>query len=149
LIYGQGAINRARVIEFLMIVSNPRIANIQLILASNDKTQVRTLTRDLQASKYLYDFLHLDDTTSLVADIESRIAQGSKAPIVLVINFQFAGAQCETLLRIAQDAQKVRAIECAVTNVPEGGSVRGRILKLGARLVEGNSSEMPMELTLH
>ena len=132
-----------------MIVSNPKTSNILLILVSNDKAQARTLMRDMQGSKYVYDFLHVADAASLLSDVQARIARGTRSPVVLVINFQFAGAECETLLRIAREAQQFMAIECVVTHVPQGDKARGRLLGLGARLVDGNASEMPMELTLH
>jgi hypothetical protein len=133
-----------------MIVPDQRAAQLQLILVSGDKAQARALTRDLQESRYLYAFSHLDERASLVANVKAQIALvGRRLPIVLIINHKFAGSQCEILVRQANEAKKTMAIECVVTDLSADIQARARLHRLGARLFDGDPAEISMELSLH
>jgi hypothetical protein len=133
-----------------MVIRTSETAQIQLILASGEKAQARSLMRDLQASKYVYQFAHNANRKTLVADVKAQIARSKgNLPIVLVINSKFAGTSCETLLRFARDASKAMAIECVVTNPPADDSARTRLAKLGARLFDGEVGEILAEPALH
>jgi hypothetical protein len=133
-----------------MVIRTSETAQIQLILASGEKAQARSLMRDLQASRYAYHFAHSTDRKTLVADVKALIDRSKGSlPTVLVINSKFAGPCCETLLRVARDAAKVMAIECVVTNPPPGRGARARLARLGARLFDGEVSEILAEPALH
>lgn len=133
-----------------MVIRTAETAQIQLILASGEKAQARSLLRDLQTSRYAYHFTQIADRKSLVADMKALIDRSSGSlPTVLVINCKFAGTCCESLLRIAREAATVMAIECVVTNPPADRSARARMARLGARLFDGEVSEFMAEPALH
>ncbi len=133
-----------------MVIRTSETAEIQLILATGEEAQARALLRDLQASKYAYHFARNTDPETLVADVKAQIARTKIGlPTVLVINSKFAGTCCETLLRLVRDAAKVMAIECIVTNLPADRTARARLARLGARLFDGEVSEILAEPALH
>jgi hypothetical protein len=136
--------------DILMIVPDERAAHLQLILVSGDKAQLNALMRDLKNSNYLYAFSHFDDSNTLVAGVQAQMTRGAgRIPLILIINHKFAGSNCETLVRYAQEAKKNMAIECVVTDLPKSTKAREQLHRLGARLFDGDPAEMPLELSLH
>jgi hypothetical protein len=133
-----------------MIVQDFAAAQILFILASDDRTQLQELTRDLKRSKYLYAFSYHADKATAVNCVSQAIADNDgKLPIVLVINYKFAGKTSKALLELAREAGKAAAIECVVTHPPTLDKERETLLALGARLFEEEASMALAELTLH
>ncbi len=133
-----------------MVVQDPSGAQIELILASNDAAQIRQLRQDVETSKFSYSFVHLSDRASLVANATRHIAlNGGKIPIVMVINYKFAGADCDFILRAAKAASAISAIESVVTDPPRNNALRQRLIHLGARLFNSDSADIRHQLTLH
>jgi hypothetical protein len=133
-----------------MIVQDFATAKILFILASDDRTQLQELTRDLKRSKYLYSFSYHADKATAVDCVSRTIADNDgRLPIVLVVNHKFAGKTSKTLLELARDAAKGAAIECVVTHPPTLAKERQTLLALGARLFEEEADMALAELTLH
>jgi len=133
-----------------MIVEDAVSAQFELILASDDPVQVRRLLSDLQASKYAYSFVGLSVREALVETACRQILKNAGTiPTVVVINHAFAGADCEALLQLALNASQIAAIECVVTNPPSDGGARERLIRLGAKLFDGEPGDASMLLTLH
>ena len=133
-----------------MIVQDFATAQILFILVSDDRIQVQELSRDLKRSKYLYSLSYHADKATAVKSVSQAIADnGSRLPIVLVVNYKFAGKASKTLLELARDAGKDAAIECVVTHPPTLNKERETLLALGARLFEEEANMALAELTLH
>jgi len=133
-----------------MIVEDAVAAQIELILASDDPVQVRRLLSDLQASKYAYSFVSLSVREALLeAACRQILKNAGTTPTVLVINHAFAGAECEALLQLALNASQIAAIECVVTNPPSDSTARARLIRLGAKLFDGEPGDESVFLTLH
>ena len=133
-----------------MVVEDAASAQIQLILASNDPMQIRQLLADLQASKYVYFFASLSIRATLVeAACRQILKNAGKTPNVIVINHAFADTDCEALLQLARNASPLAAVECVVTNPPSDIKARERLIRLGARLFDGEPDSELIPLTLH
>lgn len=133
-----------------MIVEDAASAQIELILASDDPEQIRRLLSDLQASKYAYSFVSLSVREALrEAACRQILKNAGTTPTVIVINHAFAGAECDALLQLAQNASQIAAIECVVTNPPSDRAARERLIRLGAKLFEGEPGDESALLTLH
>jgi hypothetical protein len=125
-------------------------AEIELILASDDAGQTRQLVNDLHASKHAYSFVSLSVRETLVEAVLRRILKNAgKMPSVMVINHTFVGADCEVLLQLALNASPIAAIECVVTNPPVEKGVREKLIRLGARLFDGEPGGEAALLVLH
>lgn len=133
-----------------MVVDDPCGAQIELILASDNRAQARELARDLKASRYAYAFVHLSMRGGLVEALRAQIARnGGRMPTVVVIDYTLAGTDCEALVRDVQVAARARAIECLVTHPPMDDRIRARLVDLGARLFDGDVGDALPLLTLH
>ena len=133
-----------------MITQDLAAAQILFILASDNAAQLKDLARDLQQSKYRYYFAPHTDRTNLLQSVKQQIAaNNARIPAVLVINYDFAGNDCESLVELVHITGKSAAIECLVTQPPKHEVTRERLVNLGARLFDGEGSRTMAELTLH
>lgn len=133
-----------------MITHDLATAQILFILVSDHRPQLQELTRDLQRSRYRYFFAPLADKACLLESVKQRIALNEgRLPIVLLINYKFAGKDCNTLLELARGLGKSAAIECVVTHPPRLESRRHVLEALGARLFDNEDGTAVTELTLH
>ena len=133
-----------------MITQDLAAAQILFILASDNAAQLKDLARDLQHSKYRYYFAPHTDKINLLEAVKRQIAANSaRIPAVLVINYEFAGNDCESLIELVHITSKSAAIECLVTQPPKHKTARERLVNLGARLFDGEGSLTMAELTLH
>jgi hypothetical protein len=131
-----------------MLAHDTATAQIQLILASNDRTRLRALQSDLRSSKFAYFFVNLVQRETLLSAVKTQIRQnGGKIPIVLVLDFRFARKDASALLEIVRAASRSLAIECVITDPPEDARTRERLSSLGARLFDNDASSL--EMTLH
>ena len=133
-----------------MVVEDAASCQIELILASDDPCQTRQLLGDLQSSKHAYSFVSLSVREALVeAACRQILKNAGKTPSVLVINHDFAGADCEVLLQLAMNASPIVAIACVVTNPPSEPDARERLVSLGATLFESEPEGEKVPLKLH
>jgi hypothetical protein len=131
-----------------MLSRDAATAQIQLILASNDRTQRLALEGDLRSSKFAYFFVNLAQRDTLLVSVKNQIEQNrGKIPIVLVLDFKFVTKDARALLELARAASRSLAIECVVTNPPKDAQTREILTSLGARLFDNDASSL--ELTLH
>ena len=131
-----------------MLSRDTTTAQIQLILASNDRTQLRALKSDLRSSKYAYFFVNLMQRDTLLRSVKSQIEQnGGRIPIVLVLDFKFVTKDARALLELVSTASRSLAIECVVTDPPEDTQTREMLTSFGARLFDNDASSL--EMTLH
>jgi hypothetical protein len=133
-----------------MVVEDAAVAQIELILASDDSKQTQQLLTDLQASRYTYSFVCLFVREALLEAACRRILRNAgNTPSVIVINHAFAGPDCEALLQLARNASPIAAVECVVTDPPSDSMARAKLIRLGARLFQGERHSELMLLTLH
>lgn len=133
-----------------MLVQDAAGAQIQLILASDNKAEAMQLTRDLHASKYAYRVLHLGDRATLLDSLKRVISEtGRTVPTVVVVNYNFAGRSSEALLQLANGISQDVAIECVVTSTPLDDGIRRRLKDLGATLFDGDLENISGNLTFH
>ncbi len=130
-----------------MAIQDPASAQIHLLLASNNPSQVQQLTHDLKRSNYFYAFTHHGDQNNILTAIRSLVeARHRHLPTVLVLNYEFVRRDCEKILRLVQKASATRAIECVITHPPTDEPSRLILTKLGARLFDEFE---PSEFALH
>jgi hypothetical protein len=133
-----------------MAIQDSASAQIQLLLASNDPSQVQQLTHDLKRSKYFYAFTHHGDQDSILTAIQSLVETGDRnLPTILVLNYEFTRRDCEKILRLVQKASATRAIECVITHPPTDQPSRLMLTKLGARLFDDSDQFEPSQFALH
>ncbi len=133
-----------------MITHALATAQILLILVSDNRRQMQELTHDLERSRYRYFVdLHADRST-LPDSVGQRIAgNAGRLPTVLLINYKFAGKDCNILLELARSRAASAAIECVVTHPPMLESRRQWLQGLGARLFDNDDGVATAELALH
>ena len=133
-----------------MITHDLATAQILFLLVSDNGAQVQAMTHDLQRSRYRYFLSCHADKAVLVESVKRCIADNAgRVPAVLLINCEFAGKDCTTLLELARSTSKSAAIECVVTHPPVAQSGRQALEALGARLFDGEDAGAIAELTLH
>jgi hypothetical protein len=112
-------------------------AQIQLLLASNNPSQVQQIKHDLQRSSYLYAFTLLGERNAILKAIQRQVEAGaSNLPTVLVLNYEFVKRDCEKILRLIQKASAKMAVECVITHPPMDQAARLALTKMGARLFD-------------
>jgi hypothetical protein len=120
-----------------MIVNSAKDAQIALIMVSRSVAQIRELRHDLQASTYVYLVLEFFDTLSLRRQFaESVWTLARNLPIVIVMNFEFVGSDCQRFLSDAQKAAGEAALACVVTHVPSDEALRNELRRRGAQLFD-------------
>jgi hypothetical protein len=133
-----------------MAIQEAASAQILLVLASNDSSQVRQLTRDLQRSSYAYAFSHHGEKKGVLAAIETLLAGGEEnLPTVLVLNYKFVGRDCQKILQMVREAAGKRAVACVVTHPPADQHTRHLLSALGARLFDESMQLEPSQFALH
>jgi hypothetical protein len=133
-----------------MLVPDLSGAQIEIILASNDPVQIGRLRRDLTASKFAYFFVILSDHLALLAAAARQItANDAQTPMVFVIDYKFAESVCDEMLQYVCSTSHMSTIECVVINPPTNAALRHRLLSKGARLFEGDTTEMAQQITRH
>ena len=133
-----------------MITHDLATAQILFLLVSDNGAQVQAMTHDLQRSRYRYFLSCHADKAVLVESVKRCIADNAgRVPAVLLINCEFAGKDCTTLLELARSTSKSAAIECVVTHPPILQRRRKMLLALGARIFDGNDGMAVAELALH
>ena len=132
-----------------MIVADFSNAQVVMLLASNDVVQIGHLQRDLLASKIRYFLAVLLDRANLTDATAGHItAVGGRSPVVLVIDYRFAGPDCDVLLRTAKSVRRAATIACVVVNPPEESARRQSLMAGGVRLFDGGDADASEHLTL-
>lgn len=132
-----------------MIVPTLGSAQVVIILLSQDAEMIGQLKRDLLASKIGYFLAILSDQETLRRAAADRISEiAGIAPVVMVIDYNFARHDCDLLLRETGAAPYAATIACIVVNPPRDAARRQSLIAGGARLFDGDSAETAEQLTL-
>lgn len=133
-----------------MITYDLATAKILIVLASDRRSQVQELTRDLQRSSYSYYLEVLSNKTTIYDGFKQLIdTNRGRLPIVFVISHKFAGKASQGLLELAGYARRLCSIACIVTDPPVLQCHRQALVALGARLFDDEDRSSIEEIRLH
>jgi hypothetical protein len=138
-----------------VLIQHSAIAQLRLILISNDTAELTKLRDDMRASRLSYQFHHISSSADLVEALEPHLASVQTTPVVIVVDYGFTRRECERVLAYAKLSSRNMAIECVVTNPPGDAKIRAKLKRLGATLFDEKISQNVSDsaqsaaLTLH
>jgi hypothetical protein len=120
-----------------MLVGDPRIAQYEIVLISDDTDHARLLLSDLDALRHPFLVTRVSRKHRIAPTLKGLVeAAPRKLPMIVMLDFEFLQATCERVVERVLDMKKHMAVECVATRPPVGTRHAERLKGLGAFLFD-------------
>jgi hypothetical protein len=120
-----------------MLVEDPRTAQYEIVLISDDAEHARLLLSDLDTSRRPFLVTRVTRKQRIAPTLKALVeALPRKLPMIVMLDFEFLQATCERIVKLVLDMKTHMAVECVVTRPPVGTRHEERLRGLGAFLFD-------------
>ena len=116
------------------------IADIELIIVTDDQAHAQSIRDSLSHGRYRYAITHIRHRASLLADFEASVegVRGQR-PVIVFLDCAFLEEQAEVFAARVLELGRAMAIECVATRPPLERHRRMRLRMLGASLYDAEA----------
>jgi hypothetical protein len=133
-----------------MIVEDPNVAKFEIVLISDDVEHARLVLEDLDTSRFAFRVTQVSDRQFIGQALDRLVAAPPRhAPAIVMLDFAFLGADCESLAAHVAELRASTAVECIVTHPPLSKSAAVRLRRLGAFLFDPDGDFVLFDRVLH
>ncbi len=108
-------------------------------MISDDRDHARRLLADLQTSQWPFLVTRVFDRQAVIPAL-GRLTVGPprRMPVIVMLDFEFLGLECEAIAAQALQLKDLVAVECLVTRPPPVGRVVDTLRRMGVFLFDAD-----------
>ncbi len=133
-----------------MVVEDPASARFEVVLVSDDRDHARHLLADLRTSRHPFVITRVRERRNIAAAFDRLVeALPRRMPVIVLLDFEFLGHICESVVARALGLKDRAALECIVTRPPPIGRLVERLKRMGAFVFDPDLEFATPEPLLH